>query len=228
VQVAYPVVGAERRDVVSKLARRVRGVDQHRSPDAGHSGGHRRDRDDGGGRRCNPVDHNQPRAVRAGRDVRRHDQVIPGADWIHRLYDPRPGARRVMAERLADRAVAVRADDQLVTRVQLQRAENRGHSLGHVAHPRRAGGVDAKEPGCPFPGRRHQPADLDPVEAVRIAFGALSPGGGRLAHDDRRDTERAVVEVENVGVEAKGLQQGRIHGITVVAGPYFRAGSADR
>ena len=62
-----------------------------------------------------------------------------------------------------------------------------------------------------FPGRRHQAGNLDPVEAVRIALGPLAPGGGSLAHDDRRDAEGTVVEVENVRVEAEGIQQDRIH-----------------
>ena len=55
------------------------------------------------------------------------------------------------------------------------------------------------------------PADLDAVEAVRITFGTLTPNGGSPAHDDRRDAERAVVEVENITVEAESLQQGMIH-----------------
>jgi len=122
-----------------------------------------------------------------------------------------------MAERLADRAVAMRADHHFVARVQLQRAENRGHSLRHVAYPRRPGRVDAKKPGRALPRSRHQPADLDAVKTVRIAFGTLAPGGGSLAHDDRRVAERAVVEVENVRVEAEGLQQGRIHGADCVS-----------
>ena len=116
-----------------------------------------------------------------------------------------------MAERLADRAVAVRAYHQLVAGPQLQRAEHRGHALGNVAYPCRAGRVDAEEPGRAFPGRRHQARQIDAVEAVRIALGAVAPGGGGLAHDDRRDTERAVVEVEDVRVEAERLQQGSIH-----------------
>ena len=43
--------------------------------------------------------------------------------------------------------------------------------------------------------RGYQLADLDAVEPVRIAFGAFAPRGGSLAHDDRRDTKRAMVEV---------------------------------
>jgi hypothetical protein len=173
----------------------VRGVDQHRGANTGDCGGHGRDWNDGGGRRGNPVDHNQPRAPCAGGGVRRHDHVIPGTDGIGRLDDPRLCARCVMAEGLADRAVAMRADDQFVAGVQLQRAENRGHSLRHIAHPPRAGRVDAEEPGRALPRLRYQPADLDAVEAVRIAFGTLAPGGGRPAHNGRRDAERAVVEV---------------------------------
>jgi hypothetical protein len=59
--------------------------------------------------------------------------------------------------------------------------------------------------------------DLDAVEAVRIAFGTLAPGGGSPAHDDRGDAERAVVQVENVRVEAEGLQHGRVHGADFVS-----------
>lgn len=128
-----------------------------------------------------------------------------------------PCAGRVMAERLADRAVAMRADYQLIARMQLQRAENCGHSLGNVAYPRGAGRVDAEEPGRALPRRRHEPADLHAVEAVRIAFGALAPGSSGPAHDDRCDAERAMVEVENVRVEAKGLQQGRVRGADFVS-----------
>jgi hypothetical protein len=158
-----------------------------------------------------PVDDDQPGAARAGGGVRRRDRVVGGADGIGRLDDPRPGARRVTAERHADRAVPVRADDQFVAGVQLQRPEDGGYSLGHVTYPRRAGRVDAEEPGRALPGRRHQAADLDAVEAVRVAFGAVPPGGGRPAHDDRRDTERAVVEVENVRVETEGIEHGSVH-----------------
>jgi hypothetical protein len=122
-----------------------------------------------------------------------------------------------MAERLADRAVAMRADDQFVARVQLERAEDCGDSLGDVAYPRRAGRVDAEESGRALPRRRHQPADLDTIETVRISFGTLAPGGGSPAHDDRCDAERAVVEVENVRVEAEGLQQGSVHGADCVS-----------
>src|SRR5580704_5935173 len=110
-----------------------------------------------------------------------------------------------MAERLADRAVAMRADYQFIARMQFHRAENCGHSFGNVAYPRRAGRVNAEEPGRALPRRRYQPADLHAVEAVRIEFGALPPGGSSLAYDDRCDAERAVVEVENVRVEAKSL-----------------------
>jgi hypothetical protein len=85
-------------------------------------------------------------------------------------------------------------------------------TLLNVAYPRRAGRVDAEEAGRARPRRRHQSADLHAVEAVRIAFGALAPGSSSPAHDDRCDAERAMVEVENVMVEAKGLQLGRIHG----------------
>src|SRR5690349_3328693 len=46
-------------------------------------------------------------AARAGGGVRRRDRVVVGADGMGRLDDPRPGARRVMAERHADRAVPV-------------------------------------------------------------------------------------------------------------------------
>src|SRR5512135_1265255 len=102
----------------------------------------------------------------------------------------------------------MRADDQLVARVQLQRSEDRGHSLGHVAYPRRAGRVEAEESGRALPRGRHQAADLDAVEAVRIALGAVPPGGGSLAHDDRRDAERAVVEMEHVRVETEGIGEG--------------------
>ncbi|MGH3187245.1 MAG: hypothetical protein ACRDOL_08315 [Streptosporangiaceae bacterium] len=47
---------------------------------------------------------------------------------------------------------------------------------------------------------------------MRIALGTLAPGGGSPADDDRRDAERAVVEVQNVRVKAERLQQGSIHG----------------
>ena len=111
----------------------------------------------------------------------------------------------------------MRADDQFVARLQVQRAENCGRSLGHVAYPGGAGRVDAEEPRRALPRRRHQPADFDAVEAMRIAFGTLAPGGGSPAHDDRRDAERAVVEVENVRVEAEGLEQGSVHGADFVS-----------
>jgi len=116
-----------------------------------------------------------------------------------------------MAQRHADRAVAVRADHQLVTGVQLQRAQYRRHTLGHVAHPRRAGRLDAQKPGRALSRRRDQQRELDPVEAVRIALGAVPPGRSHPAHRDRRDTERAMVEVKDPGVKAKGLQQCSIH-----------------
>jgi hypothetical protein len=91
-------------------------------------------------------------------------------------------------------------------------AEHRGHPLGHVADPGRARRVDAEEPGRSFSRRRHQPGHLDAVEAMGIAFGALPLRGGGLAHDDGRHTERAVVEVQDTGVEAEGLQLRKIHG----------------
>ena len=90
-------------------------------------------------------------------------------------------------------------------------AEHRGHTLGHIAYPRRAGRVDAEKPGRAFPCRRDEWRELDPVEAVRIALGAVPPGRGHPAHCDGRDTERAMVEVKDVRVEAKGLQQSSIH-----------------
>ncbi|MGH3218904.1 MAG: hypothetical protein ACRDPY_09390 [Streptosporangiaceae bacterium] len=96
--------------------------------------------------------------------------------------------------------------------MQRQRAEDGGHTLGHVAYPCRAGRVDAEEPGRVLPRRHHQPADFHAVEAMRIALGTLAPGGGSPADDDRRDAERAVVEVQNVRVKAERLQQGSIHG----------------
>jgi hypothetical protein len=59
--------------------------------------------------------------------------------------------------------------------------------------------------------RCYQPSDFDSVEAMRITFRTLAPRGGGLAHDDWRYTECAVVEVENVRIEAEGLQQGSVH-----------------
>ena len=35
--------------------------------------------------------------------------------------------------------------------------------------------------------------------------------GGGLPHGDRRDAERAVIEMEDVGVEAEGLQECSVH-----------------
>ena len=52
---------------------------------------------------------------------------------------------------------------------------------------------------------------------MRIAFGALAPSSSSPAYDYRCDAERAMVEVENVRVEAKGLQQGRVHGADFVS-----------
>jgi hypothetical protein len=46
---------------------------------------------------------------------------------------------------------------------------------------------------------------------VRIALGPLAPGGDSPAHDGRRDAEGTMVEVENVRVEAEGVQQDTIH-----------------
>jgi hypothetical protein len=81
--------------------------------------------------------------------------------------------------------------------------------MGQRRGTRPRGGGAPRAPPPPRP--RYQPADLHAVEAVRIAFGALAPGSGSPAHDDRCDAECAMVEVENVRVEAEGLQQGRIH-----------------
>ena len=116
-----------------------------------------------------------------------------------------------MIERLADRAVAVRADHQLVAGAKRQRAEHGGYAFGHVAHPRRAGRVDAEERGRALPRRRNQPGNLDAIEPVRIAFRALAPRRGGLPDGDRRDTERTVIEVEDVGIEAEGLQECSVH-----------------
>ena len=116
-----------------------------------------------------------------------------------------------MIERLADRAVAVRADHQLVAGAKRQRAEHGGHAFGHVAHPRRAGRVDAEERGRALSRRRNQPGNLDAIEPVRIAFRALAPRRGGLPDGDRRDTERTVIEVEDVGIEAEGLQECSVH-----------------
>jgi hypothetical protein len=46
---------------------------------------------------------------------------------------------------------------------------------------------------------------------VRIAFRALAPGRGGLPDGGRRDTERTVIEVEDVGVEAEGRQECGVH-----------------
>jgi hypothetical protein len=124
-----------------------------------------------------------------------------------------------MAQRHADRAVAVGADHQLVTGAQLQRAEHRGHTLRHVAHPRRAGRLDAQKPGRARTRRRDQRRELHPVEAVRITLGAVPPGRGHPPHGHRRDTERAMVEVKDSRVEAKGLQHGGIHPGDSASGP---------
>ena len=208
------MVGAQRRDVVAELAGRVGGVHQH--PDVGSvgspdGGGHGGDRDDGGGRRGNPVDHDQPCPGRAGARVRGHDVLVAGADGEDRLDDSRPGPGGVVVERLADRAVAVGARHQLVAGAELERAEDGGHSLGDVAHPRRTRRVDAEEPGRALARGRYQAGELDAVEPMRVPFGAIAPPGGGPAHEDRGDAERAVVEVQDVGVEAERLEEGRVH-----------------
>ena len=46
---------------------------------------------------------------------------------------------------------------------------------------------------------------------MRIAFRALAPRRGSPPDDDRRDTERTVIEVEDVGVEAEGIQECGVH-----------------
>jgi hypothetical protein len=46
---------------------------------------------------------------------------------------------------------------------------------------------------------------------VRIAFRAFAPRRGGLPDGDRRDAERAVIEVEDVGIEAEGLQECSVH-----------------
>jgi hypothetical protein len=46
---------------------------------------------------------------------------------------------------------------------------------------------------------------------VRIALRALTPRRGGLPDGYRRDTERTVIEVEDVGVEAEGLQECSVH-----------------
>ena len=46
---------------------------------------------------------------------------------------------------------------------------------------------------------------------MRVPFGAIAPRGGGPAHGDRGDAERAVVEVQDVGVEAERLEEGRVH-----------------
>ena len=219
-QVADPVVGAERLDVVAELARRVGGV--HQDPDVGSGGrgadggGHGRDRDDGGGRRGNPVDHDQPCPRRAGARVGSRDVVVGGADREDRLDDPRPGPGGVVVECLADRAVAVVADHQLVAGRELERAEDGRYALGDVAHPRRPARVEAEESGRALARRRDQPGDLDSVEPVRVALGPIAPRGGGPPHGDRGDAERAVVEVQDVGVEAERLKEGRVHNVDCV------------
>ena len=127
----------------------------------------------------------------------------------------------MVVERLADRAVAVVADHQLVAGRELERAEDGRYSLGDVAHPRRPARVDAEESGRALARRRDQPRDLDSVEPVRVAFGPIAPRGGGPAHGDRGDAERAVVEVQDVGVEAESLKQGRVHSADCV----IRAGA---
>ena len=52
---------------------------------------------------------------------------------------------------------------------------------------------------------------LDP-DVLHLNHGAFAPRGGGPAHRGRRDAEGAVVEVQNVRVEAEGLQQGSVHG----------------
>jgi hypothetical protein len=131
VQVADPVVGAEAGDIVAQLARSVRRVNEHPGPVGGGSGsgGDSRDRDERSRRRGDPVDHYQPGARRAGGRIRRRDLVVPCADRERGRYDTRAGQRGVTAERLADRAITVRADHELVAWSQPQRAEHGGHAL---------------------------------------------------------------------------------------------------
>lgn len=54
-----------------------------------------------------------------------------------------------------------------------------------------------------LPRHRDEWREFDTIEAVRIAFGAVPPGCSRPAYRDRRDTERAMVEVKDVWIEAK-------------------------
>ena len=72
-------------------------------------------------------------------------------------------------------------------------------------------GIDAEERGRALPRCRHQPGNLDAIEPVRIALRALAPRRSRLPDGYRRDTERTVIEVEDVGVEAEGLQECGVH-----------------
>ncbi|HEX4397486.1 MAG TPA: hypothetical protein VH136_07625 [Trebonia sp.] len=46
---------------------------------------------------------------------------------------------------------------------------------------------------------------------MRIAFRAFAPRRGGLPDGDRRDTERAVIEMEDVGVEAEGSKECSVH-----------------
>jgi hypothetical protein len=61
--------------------------------------------------------------------------------------------------------------------------------------------------------------NLDAIEPVRIAFRALAPRRGSLPDDDRRDTERTVVEVQDVGVQAEGLKESSVHEPILPFGP---------
>ena len=211
VAVAREVRGADPAQIQRHHPRRVRSVDEGVDAPFLKTPDDLLDRKNDPGRAGHMIEQGQPGPGRDGTEHRIDDLRGPGDGPRHRRHHDFRAAPFLPAQRVPAGVVGVVGGEQLVARLELERADHGVHAAGRVRNEREIVRICPDEPRQISPGFVEQALEITCQELQRLPLHARAQLRLRLEHRLRAGSERAVVEEVDARVERPVLRERITH-----------------